>query len=625
MLRRIGYTIFPQARKSISLKASLASGLLIFSATIAIALGILVFVYRIEHTTWQKRQQEAAHNAAQVVDTFMHNVQSFMLLVGSLEQDHLSQNPEVLGSLLHQNEALLELILLDKDGSIYARANQVENPVLSNLFTIPQSTWFVQASQGMPYIGDVQISAGNEPYLILALPLQGQRVVAARLRMDVLWQTVSEIHFGESGQAYVVDQNGLIIAHQDPQVVLARTSIAGQPEMDFLLAATTQPQTSIYLNFTGQRVIGSTSIIPVLETSSSESAIRWVVFTEVSRDESLSNTYLALLTLGSAAIFFGTFLILTMNVMLKRLILRPLDALRSGTERIGSGDLEHRIASRRIDEIGQVANAFDLMAARLQEREQALAQARDQAVEASRFKSRLLANVSHDLRTPLGAILGFADMLKENVYGPLNPQQQTTVERIMANSDRLVVLINSLLDQARIEAGKLEFTYTTFKPAELLSDVETTMRPLARSKGLKMICQLDPKLPATLTSDPQRLHQILTNLIGNAIKFTDQGQVTVRLYPLDSTWAMQVSDTGPGIPPEAQSSIFNPFQQLDSSTTRVRQGVGLGLSIVLQLATLMGGRVELQSTVGQGSAFTVYLPLKLPGEAQHDTTSGIDH
>ena len=244
--------------------------------------------------------------------------------------------------------------------------------------------------------------------------------------------------------------------------------------------------------------------------------------------------------------------------------------------------------------------------------EEALAQTRDQALEASRLKSQLLANVSHDLRSPLGAVMGYTEMLQEGVYGSLTEPQLTATANVIKSADQLLSFINNLLGQAQIESGKVVLNITSFTPAELFDTIKSTSTALAHTKGLDLVSEIAPNVPATLSGDPYWLRQILVNLVNNAIKFTQQGTVRVYIYRTDDTqWAMQVSDTGCGIPAEAQAYIFDAFRQVDGTATRKQHtGSGLGLSIVNQLTTLMNGRITLTSQEGQGSTFTVLLPLE---------------
>ncbi|MCK6624024.1 MAG: ATP-binding protein [Anaerolineae bacterium] len=243
--------------------------------------------------------------------------------------------------------------------------------------------------------------------------------------------------------------------------------------------------------------------------------------------------------------------------------------------------------------------------------EAALALAHNQALEASRLKTELLAKVSHELRTPLGAILGFAEMLEVDLYGPLSDKKRQMTAKIIDSTQYLTNLVNELLDQAQLEAGRLRLNIRPFAPADLVNNTLARMNVLAQAKGLSLATDIDPDMPAMLQGDAARLQQILVNLISNAIKFTPAGGVRVRLYcPNADHWALQVSDTGSGIPKEAQGYIFEPFRQVDGSMTRVQAGTGLGLSIVKQLTILMRGEITLESEIGQGSTFTISFPLE---------------
>jgi signal transduction histidine kinase len=231
-------------------------------------------------------------------------------------------------------------------------------------------------------------------------------------------------------------------------------------------------------------------------------------------------------------------------------------------------------------------------------------------VEIDRMKTNFVSMVSHDLRTPLGVILGFAEMLETGVYGPLSDRQQEALKHIVTSVKRQLNLVDNLLDQARIETGMLSLEITSFEPVALVKDTLADLGILAQGSGLELTSHVAADVPTTLSGDRQRLHQVLNNLVDNAIKFTKRGSVSVRIYRPDEThWALAVLDTGPGIPVEAQEYVFDPFRQIDNSITREHVGVGLGLTIVKQLVTLMGGEITLESKVGQGSTFTVVLPL----------------
>jgi PAS domain S-box-containing protein len=242
--------------------------------------------------------------------------------------------------------------------------------------------------------------------------------------------------------------------------------------------------------------------------------------------------------------------------------------------------------------------------------------------EVERMKNTFLAIVSHELRTPLNAILGYAEMLKEAVYGPVNEKQVRASERIMTNSRRLLDIVSDLLDQAQMEAGKLTIHLRAFRPSDLVDNVQGVMDKIAADKGLTLTGQLDPTLPEFINGDMARLQQILVNLINNAVKFTDKGSITMNIYRADRRcWKLEVTDTGIGIPEDELPNIFEAFRQVDSSATRKHGGFGLGLTIVKQLSELMGGEVLVKSVVGVGSTFTVTLPL-IPARRRIDERIG---
>ena len=235
--------------------------------------------------------------------------------------------------------------------------------------------------------------------------------------------------------------------------------------------------------------------------------------------------------------------------------------------------------------------------------------------EVEKLKSTFVAIVSHELRTPLNAILGYAEMFKEAVYGPMNEKQINMAERIMKNTQRLLGLINDLLDQAQMEAGRLTIQMGPLRPADLLENLHGVMDQMGHEKGLKITSEIDDHLPEVLNGDGARLQQILVNLVTNGVKFTDEGGVHVRLFCRSSTkWGIEVSDTGCGIPEEELPHIFETFHQVEGGATRSHGGFGLGLSIVKQLVNFMNGEINVDSKVDAGTRFTITLPLVVPAE-----------
>lgn len=237
-------------------------------------------------------------------------------------------------------------------------------------------------------------------------------------------------------------------------------------------------------------------------------------------------------------------------------------------------------------------------------------EARMAAEQANKAKSDLLAKVSHELRTPLGVILGHAEMLQEGVYGPVSKSQDHSLNRIIESSEHLNDQVKDLLDLSRIGSGTLEIELYEFDLEDTIEQVKDRLQPEADAKNLAFVIEISPHVPGRVLSNSVRLQQILVNLGTNAIKFTDEGEVRIRIEMADPAhWCIKVSDTGRGIAANNLSSIFLPFHQLHRNMVKGKGGVGLGLAIVKELINALGGTIDVASKLEKGSTFTVMLPL----------------
>jgi signal transduction histidine kinase len=233
---------------------------------------------------------------------------------------------------------------------------------------------------------------------------------------------------------------------------------------------------------------------------------------------------------------------------------------------------------------------------------------------ASKHKSQFLANMSHELRTPLNAILGYTELILDSIYGEPSGKMRTVLERLQANGKHLLGLINDVLDLSKIEAGQLVLSLDDYSLGDVVHGVVSAVEPLAAEKRLVFKAEVAPDLPIG-HGDGRRLSQVLLNLVGNAIKFTDKGEVAIKASATNGAFTVSVCDTGPGIAGADQAKIFEEFQQADSSITRKKGGTGLGLSIARRIIEMHGGRIWVESEPGKGSTFYFTLPVRVGAQA----------
>jgi signal transduction histidine kinase/DNA-binding response OmpR family regulator len=311
------------------------------------------------------------------------------------------------------------------------------------------------------------------------------------------------------------------------------------------------------------------------------------------------------------------------SFVIARGISRPIRQLTEGTRRLAGGELEHRVAETGDDEIADLARSFNAMAKELalaragledavavrtrelERRTSQLAEALERAEAATVAKSAFLANMSHEIRTPMNGVIGMTELA---LGTELTSEQREYLEVACSSAQTLLTIINDILDFSKIEAGRLDLESVGFSLRDSLADALKPLSLRAYQKGLELACQVPEEVPDAVMGDPTRLRQILVNLSGNAIKFTDRGEVVVRVAvesqgERESLLHFTVSDTGIGIPADKQQVIFEAFAQADTATTRRFGGTGLGLSICSRLVELMGGRIWVESEPGSGSTF----------------------
>jgi signal transduction histidine kinase len=310
--------------------------------------------------------------------------------------------------------------------------------------------------------------------------------------------------------------------------------------------------------------------------------------------------------------FVGSILAaLLVSTWLWRSIAVSLRRLREGTARLAAGDTYYRIALPRQDELGQLAGAFNSMAGSVETALDEARAAREIAERANRAKSSFLANMTHEFRTPMTAILGYAELLREEADERGLEAMALDAAQIERSGRHMLALVNDLLDLARIESGRMLLTIEEFEIGGLVDQVTAALQPVVEEHGNRLMVHL-PTPPGTMVADPVKVRQMLFNLLGNAAKFTDNGQITLRVERraalAGERIAFEVTDTGIGIERDRLDRIFEEYEQGNVAVARKYGGTGLGLAIVRRYCRMMGGEITVESEVGAGSRFTVVVP-----------------
>lgn len=315
-------------------------------------------------------------------------------------------------------------------------------------------------------------------------------------------------------------------------------------------------------------------------------------------------------------------------------LLAPLRALQENLSTAYDGEHVHAMTMEPSGEMGDIVKSFNAMIHDIQTSHQRLddydqkmelkvlertgemelktmklQEAFEKAKESDRLKSEFLANMSHELRTPLNAIIGFSDVLLAGIDGEINDSQRNDIQLINISGNHLLTLINSILDIAKIESGKMEMHYEEIDLSALIENTYSISRALVKDKSLALETDVSPTLPK-LIADETKLKQILLNLLSNAIKFTEQGSVLTKITVDDNQFLFEVRDTGIGIREEDMDKVFEKFRQIDGSLTREKGGTGLGMALVKELVQIHGGKIWIKSEVGKGTSFFFTLPIR---------------
>jgi signal transduction histidine kinase len=599
----------------------LISVLLIAGALIASGLLEIYFRYQesMEHLAFQQR--EAANVAALKIQTFIHDIETAMKAATkhqSTDSQKSSADYEFeLKKLFYLAPPITEASVIALDGIAMTHISRSHAVSLDADRNFSRSAAFQKAVQGQSYFGPVYFVRESEPYITIALPIERYTgrvvgVLQAEVNLKYVWEVISAIRQGRAGYAYAVTRAGELIAHPDMSLVLQDRKVT---QLDQVKAAfdpalgVAQAKAVVADSLSGAKVFSSYAVIPNLN---------WAVIVEQPVSEAYEPLYGSMLR-TSSLVLVGLVVALLASLFVARRVLGPLELLRKGTERIGGGDLDFRLNIKSGDEIEILADEFNKMTEHLSaaytglerkvaERTQALTIANEKLEEASKLKSQFLANVNHELRTPVSAIIGYGRLVLRETEGQISQLQRENLQDLLHNAERLLSQIDSLLDFAKIEAGKIEVRVEPVSVEELIRGAISTVEPTLKNGDVRLIQEIAPGIPA-LNTDREKLRQIILNLLDNAVKFTERGEIKISASQQNGWFRLAVSDPGVGIGKENLTKIFEEFHQGDRSSNKKYKGTGLGLAIVKKFVNLLGGEVGVESEVGKGSVFTVTLPL----------------
>jgi len=517
--------------------------------------------------------------------------------------------------LFRQVPAIRELAQLDSAGREQLRLSRTAVDMVHSQKDFSDDPRFIEALAHKVYYGPVYFRNESEPSMILAMA--GSRddagVTVAEINLKLIWDIVSHIDVGEHGQAYVIDERARLIAHRDISLVLRNTDFS---QLAQVKSARGDFGASTLQAADGEDILGH----PVLAAYAPVASLGWLVFVELPKSEAYAPLNRSIL-FSILLLVVGFLVAIMFGLHLARRMIDPIRQLRTGAMRIGGGDLSHRISIKTNDELEVLGEQFNSMARQLEQSyatlEGKVAERTHELELANAATARFLAVASHDLRQPLHALGLFVAQLRT----PLKPEERAkAIERVHAAVSEMNEMFNSLLDISKLDAGILAPKIVAFPIARLLQKVETTFGQAARDKGLGLRAV---RSDAWVRSDALLLERILFNLVSNAVRHTLRGGIVVGCRRRGDMLRIEVWDSGPGIPEGHRQNIFGEFFQLPTQERDRYGGLGLGLAIVDRLRRLLNHDIELTSTVGRGSRFTILVPVAAEGVASVETVRSL--
>jgi len=608
--------------------------LIISSLTLILIAVLIYYNYNVQIDSIQKIQEEISLKASSEINYFGENILKELNLISKniLCFECTDRNKKILKNLMNEDPGINTISIVNKEGMEITKIVRYNPKASLELRDISAQEKFKKPLEEGIYLSDIYISEYKVPFISISLPILDENntimgVLISEVDLSPMWGTISKIRVKKTGYVYVVDQNANLIVYKDANLVKENLNLKHiQGVKNFL---NNIPTIETYTSFNNEKVIGTWKSIDIAG---------WGVIVELPTKEIFQELSLLFFIGSGSIVIFILFIIIIIIIIFKKL-LSPLSYLQKG-------NLNYKISKLSSDEIGELASAFNQMVKDLKKSKaelekysknlekdvayrtkelneklkeiedtktatlnmmEDLQEANEELKELDKAKSNFLNVISHELKTPLTAIsahLDVLDILKSN----LGKQEIKSLEAIKRNEGQLKMLIGNILEVARMESNKFELNLGKMNLKSLINEIVKNLNVLAKQKGIEIKTEIG-ELPA-ITADRNRVKEIITNLISNAIKFTEKGSIILKAKKQGRFVLVSVTDTGIGIPKEDINKLFQKFYQVDSSIGRRYGGTGLGLSITKQLVEAHGGKIWVKSTLGKGSTFSFTLPIK---------------
>ncbi len=620
-------------------------------------LAYLSFRGQIEQT--KQLQYERSQAAATQISADLDNLQRQLNYLSEL-RGLTEFNPEtqrsILEGLVNSNSAYEVVGIFNNKGQVVQVMSPYEPFSISSLslagISADAPIFWETFRQAQNYVGSVDVDMKTAVNVVnFAVPIRDSKnqvagVLFARVSLNFLTQIAARSQVGKTGYSYVLDHRSVLISETGSKINpyllqdLKRRSFVR--ELSKLALASGIQSPIIYRGWRGEEVMGTGAIVR---------SVHWMVVVELPTAEAYAPVRSLIYVMG-AVTTASALAAVGLGVAFARSITDPLKSLTSAATKMSSGMLETRVNIAASNELGKLANAFNSMAGQLQVSFTKIEHQNANLQRLDKLKDEFLANTSHELRTPLNGIIGLTESLIDGATGQLPESTIYNLQIIVSSGRRLSNLINDILDFSKLRHKNIELQIKPVGIREIVDIVVTLSQPLICTKNLQLINSVTPDIPL-VDADENRLQQILYNLIGNAIKFTDTGTVEIsanaislespQLAEKESSVTSQiqslivrsklqitVSDTGIGIAQDKLERIFESFEQAEGSTAREYGGTGLGLAVTKQLVELHGGEIQVSSELGIGSQFTFSLPIsqtqyldrnQLPSTVRHSLVS----